>query len=255
MSFPACMSSAEGPQEERSKHKIDDRDTKKRRDGKKLTVDLGEISEGQCLVQSLDLASSSKSQSLVGILSVSDVGSDNSLGEEDSPEDRDPDVGVGWETNGNTDSVRSEVLESLLVSGGTSSGDHSGVRTQSIGSSSLDGLDNVLFRLEIDPLLGTELLHELFLLGSGVNSDYANTPVDITDQQHAHCQGMRLAVSTYMLLAYWTARCPRPPPAPGMTSHSPALTPDSLMACSRICQSDRRLMNRKMDGNYLPCRL
>lgn len=146
---------------------------------KKLTIDLGEVTEGQCLVQSLDLASGSKGQSLVGILSVSDVGTNDSLGEEDSPEDRNLDVGVGWETDGDTDTVRSEVLESLLVSGGTSGGDHSGVRTKSIRSCSLNSLDNVFLSLKVDPLFSTELLDELFLLGAGIDGNYTDTPADL----------------------------------------------------------------------------
>merc|ERR1711974_572015 len=67
-----------------------------------VVVDLGEVRSWQRLVQTLDLAGCCKGQSLRGVLSVSDVRADDSLGQEDRPEDGDLNVAVGRESNGNT---------------------------------------------------------------------------------------------------------------------------------------------------------
>ena len=112
----------------------------------------------------------------MGILSVSDVGSDASLGQEDSPEDWNLDVGVRWEADSDTGTVRSEVLESLLVGAASRGSDDGAMWTKSVRCGSLDGLDNVLFILEVDPLFSAEFLHKLFLLGASIDGDYADTP-------------------------------------------------------------------------------
>ena len=57
-----------------------------------VIVDLGKVRGGKRLVETLDLARGSKGQSLGGILSVSDVRTDDSLGQEDRPEDGNLDV-------------------------------------------------------------------------------------------------------------------------------------------------------------------
>ena len=81
------------------------------------------------------------------------------------------DLPVGRESNGDTCSVRSEVLEGLFVSCTARGGNHSGVRTESVGAGSLDGLDDVLLLLKVNELVGAELLTQGLLLGSGVNGD------------------------------------------------------------------------------------
>lgn len=59
----------------------------------------------------LDLAGSSDREGLDGVLSVTDVRSDDALGPDDGPEDVGLDLGVGRETDSDDGAVRSEVLE------------------------------------------------------------------------------------------------------------------------------------------------
>ena len=51
--------------------------------------------------------------------------------------------------------VRPEILEGLLIGSSSGSCDHSSVRSKAIWDGSLDGLDDILLRLEVDPLVGT----------------------------------------------------------------------------------------------------
>lgn len=145
--------------------------------------------------------------------------------------DRPEGLPVGRESNSNTGSVRSEVLEGLLVGCTGRGGNHSGVRTESVGAGSLDSLDDVLLLLKVNKLVGAKLLTQGLLLGSGVNGDDTDSlegRVPIGDGESSFS---RLPQPLYRSLStHWTARCPRPPPAPGMTIHSPAFAPDSLMA-------------------------
>jgi hypothetical protein len=67
--------------------------------------------------------------------------------------------------------VRSKVLEGLLVGCTARGGNHSGVRTESVGAGSLNSLDDVLLLLEVDELVGAKLLTQGLLLGSGINGD------------------------------------------------------------------------------------
>lgn len=54
-----------------------------------LVVDLGELGEGDGLVEALDLAGGGEGDGLVGVLAVADVRADDTLGVEDGEEDGD----------------------------------------------------------------------------------------------------------------------------------------------------------------------
>lgn len=74
-------------------------------------------------------------------------------------------------------SVGTKVFECLLVRGTSGRCDDCGVRSEAIWNGSLDGLDDILLVLEVDPFVGTELLHKLLLLGTSVDSNDAESHV------------------------------------------------------------------------------
>jgi len=81
--------------------------------------DVRQVGEFLDFVCRLDFASSSDINSFDGVLPVTDVGSFDLELLKDSEEDINLDLTVGWQTNTNEHTLRSEVIESLLVSLGS----------------------------------------------------------------------------------------------------------------------------------------
>ena len=93
-------------------------------------------------------------------------------GLDDGLEDTSAQLGMSGETDDHEGSCRAEVVDGLLVSSRSCSGDDSSVSTETVSSGD-DILDEVLGLLEVDPLLGSQGHDELSLLFSGVCANSA----------------------------------------------------------------------------------